>query len=58
MAIGQLHDYRRFTTPGTRLAVLVPEKPRADLLDLLQSADVAAIWRDGVNFDSTLEQFA
>jgi hypothetical protein len=28
MAIGQLMDYRRFAPDGTKLAVLVPEKPR------------------------------
>jgi hypothetical protein len=51
MAIGQLADYRRFTPKETRLAVLVPEQPRADLLALLESAGVHAIWpeRDGFN---------
>jgi hypothetical protein len=50
MAIGQLMDYRRFAPDGTKLAVLVPEKPRTDLLGILESVDVHAIWPDGVRF--------
>jgi len=50
MAIGQLMDYRRFTPSGTQLAVLVPEQPRADLLALLESVDVRAIWPAGNGF--------
>jgi hypothetical protein len=53
MAIGQLMDYRRFAPDGTRLAVLVPEKPREDLLALLDSANVEAIWPDGGHFTGT-----
>jgi hypothetical protein len=53
MAIGQLMDYRRFAADGTQLAVLVPERPRADLLDLLQSTGLHAIWPDGDRFSST-----
>jgi hypothetical protein len=49
MAIGQLADYRRFVEGKSRAAVLVPEKPRADLLALLESQGIDAIWprRDG-----------
>jgi hypothetical protein len=50
MAIGQLVDYRRFAPSETRLAVLVPEKPRPDLLALLGSANVHAIWPEGDRF--------
>jgi hypothetical protein len=50
MAIGQLADYRRFSPNGTRLALLVPERPRADLLALLASAGVHAIWPEGDGF--------
>jgi hypothetical protein len=58
MAIGQLLDYRCFTPPETELAVLVPEKPRADLLALLESADVHAIWPEGGRFRASgLEAF-
>jgi hypothetical protein len=55
MAIGQLVDYRRFAPAGTQLAVLVPERPRPDLLALLESASVHAIWRDGDRFDATTQ---
>jgi hypothetical protein len=52
MAIGQLMDYRRFAPDGTTLAVLVPEQPRADLLALLDSAAVHAIWPEDGGFVS------
>lgn len=44
MAIGQLMDYRRFAADEARLAVLVPERPRPDLMALLESVRIAAIW--------------
>jgi hypothetical protein len=50
MAIGQLLDYRRFLTPSPRLAVLLPSRPRADLEELLHSAGVALVWREGKKF--------
>ena len=53
MALGQLTDYRRFAPPGTRLAILLPERPRQDLMALLQSADVHAIWLDDHGFTAT-----
>jgi hypothetical protein len=46
MAIGQLLDYRRFLPPETRLAVLVPTKPARDLLDLLDSVEIKAVYPD------------
>jgi hypothetical protein len=49
-AIGQLMDYRRFVQPSPRLAVLLPSRPRDDLLDLLTSVDVGIVWRDGDHF--------
>lgn len=49
-AIGQLMDYRRFVQPSPRLAVLLPSRPRDDLRDLLTSADVGIVWRDGDSF--------
>jgi hypothetical protein len=52
MAIGQLADYGR-ATPGAQRAVLLPEKPDDDLLALLASQDIAAIWKDGSGFDDT-----
>ena len=50
MAIGQLLDYRRFLTPSPRLAVLLPSRPRTDLEELLHSAGVALVWREGKKF--------
>jgi hypothetical protein len=47
MAIGQLCDYGRFLKPGFERAVLLPEKLRKDLEDLLSSQKIAAVWRDG-----------
>jgi hypothetical protein len=44
MAIGQLVDYQRFAPPGTRLAILLPERPREDLRDLLSAAGVGLIF--------------
>lgn len=44
-AIGALMDYRRFINPTPRLAVLVPDKPREDLLDLCASLCIEVIWR-------------
>jgi hypothetical protein len=53
MAIGQLADYRRFADPQARLAVLVPEAPREDLLALLRAEGIAAIWPTETGFDDT-----
>jgi len=50
MAIGQLLDYARFVQPRARLAVLLPSRPRADLLELLASADVEVVWQEGKRF--------
>jgi hypothetical protein len=59
MAIGQLLDYRRFAPNGTRLGVLLPERPRADLEALLESADVHAIWPEGNRFRTVgLDEFS
>jgi len=45
-AVGQLLDYGRFVKAATH-AVLVPSKPRADLLAYLASAGIIAIYPDG-----------
>lgn len=44
MAIGQLADYARFYD-APALAVLLPERPRKDLEELLRSQDISVIWR-------------
>jgi hypothetical protein len=46
MAVGQLLDYRRFVDAAT-LTVLVPRRPRADLLAYLAAAGVQAVYPDG-----------
>ncbi|GIH93925.1 restriction endonuclease [Planobispora siamensis] len=43
MAIGQLADYGRFL-PGATRAILLPSKPRADLLALAHSQDIVIMW--------------
>lgn len=46
MAVGQLIDYGRFATAKTR-TLLLPSKPRADLLDLVRTADISTVFPDG-----------
>jgi hypothetical protein len=50
MAIGQLADYGRFVSGASKWAVLLDAKPQSDLLDLLGSQKIAAIWRNGESF--------
>ncbi len=47
MAVGQLADYRRHIDDVNELAVLLPSEPRPDLLDLLKSQAITAVWPDG-----------
>jgi hypothetical protein len=49
MAIGQLADYRRFVK-APRCAILVPAKPRADLVALIQHAGISLYWEDEKGF--------
>ncbi|MGR3938491.1 restriction endonuclease [Streptomyces sp. BRA346] len=53
MAIGQLYDYRRYISPKPSLAVLLPARPRQDLVDLCNMSGAAVIWPDGEVFDSS-----
>jgi hypothetical protein len=50
MAIGQLADYARYLSPTPTRAVLLDAKPHRDLLALLKSQEIAAIWRHGNSF--------
>jgi hypothetical protein len=51
MAIGQLADYSRFVDGGVKeRALLVPSKPRADLLNLLTTQAIVAIWPENGTF--------
>ncbi|MEV7417487.1 restriction endonuclease [Streptomyces sp. NPDC089919] len=47
MAVGQLLDYRRHIHPRPELAVLVPSRPRQDLIDLCLDVRVAVVWLEG-----------
>lgn len=53
MAIGQLADYGRLAKSGPSKAVLVPERPRADLMALLSGEGIAVWWRDGETFQTS-----
>jgi hypothetical protein len=44
LALGQVLDYARFHSPRPKLAILLPQKPERDMLDLLAEFDVACIW--------------
>lgn len=50
MAIGQLIDYRRFVSDSTECAVLLPSRPRSDLIDLIESAGMRLIYEDDNKF--------
>ncbi|GLW25318.1 hypothetical protein Mame01_53600 [Microbispora amethystogenes] len=43
MAIGQLFDYRRYLDVR-HMAILVPSRPRSDLIDLCRSLEIDVIW--------------
>lgn len=47
MAIGQLADYARLVDPSPSRVILVPEEPRADLLNLAASEGITVTWPDG-----------
>jgi hypothetical protein len=49
MAIGQLADYARLLNNSPRRALLLPEKPRPDLVALAESQGIEVVWQqDGV----------
>jgi hypothetical protein len=50
MAIGQLADYERYVPSVLGRAVLLDARPHRDLLALLKSQEIAAIWRQGDGF--------
>lgn len=52
MAIGQLADYGRFVDHATR-AILLPSKPRPDLIDLAHSQGCVVIWPEGKGYAAT-----
>jgi hypothetical protein len=56
MAVGQLADYGRFI-PHKRKAVLVPSRPRRDLEALLESADIAVVWKTAEGYADNADGF-
>jgi hypothetical protein len=50
MALGQLLDYRRFVDKDTRCAILLPSKPRDDLLALVIGCGFELFWREAEGF--------
>jgi hypothetical protein len=53
MAIGQLADYSRLVSPAPTRALLVPQEPRRDLLDLARSQGIVVVWPGPVGFVSS-----
>lgn len=53
MAIGQLADYSRLINPEPSRAILVPQRPRGDLLALAKSQEISVVWADRTGFVST-----
>jgi hypothetical protein len=50
MAIGQLADYARLMDPRPRRVILLPERPRDDLLELARSEQISVAWSDDGEF--------
>ena len=51
MAIGQLFDYQRLMGHPVALAVLLPEYPAVDIVELLHSIRITVIWPSGDGFE-------
>jgi hypothetical protein len=51
MAIGQLADNVRFAPQHCRCALLVPSRPREDLVALIRSAQLGLIWENKGKFE-------
>ena len=55
MAVGQLYDYRRHVdVPDLRCAVLLPDRPTGDLVDLLHHAGLDVTYRTPVGFETSI----
>jgi hypothetical protein len=55
MAIGQLHDYRRFEPTTPELAVLVPREPIRDLRRLLDGLAIGCVWPRGDGYRDSVD---
>jgi hypothetical protein len=51
MAVGQLADYQRLLDPRPTRAVLLPERPRADLEDLLSAEGIRVVFPTDGSFN-------
>jgi hypothetical protein len=47
-AVGQLLDYRRHIVPKPAVAVLLPDRPSADLLSLLDTEGIGCVFEDRI----------
>jgi len=54
LAIGQLLDYQRFFDPRPDLAMLLPSKPRPDLVELLGALGIVIIFPSEQGFEELL----
>jgi 5-methylcytosine-specific restriction protein A len=55
LAVGQLYDYRRhIAVTDLRCSVLLPERPTADLRDLLVDAGLGLVFKDRTTFNFEL----
>ena len=53
MALGQLLDYRRFVAQA-RCAILVPSRPRPDIVELVRTAGVELYWPENAGFSASV----
>jgi hypothetical protein len=53
MAIGQLADYSRLISPTPKRAILVPQEPRPDLLELARSQGITIVWSNAAGYVSS-----
>jgi hypothetical protein len=53
MALGQLLDYKRFVKQA-RCAILVPSRPRPDIVELVRTAGVELYWPENAGFNASV----
>ncbi|WP_460332586.1 restriction endonuclease [Streptomyces sp. O3] len=51
--IGQLFDYQRYIAPLPALGLLLPSRPRQDMLDLCAALSITSIWAEEDSFMRT-----
>ncbi|MFP3992171.1 restriction endonuclease [Streptomyces sp. E11-3] len=52
--IGQLFDYQRYIAPHPTLGILLPSRPRQDMLDLCAALSITSIWAEEDSFIRTV----